>query len=366
MDKPINVAVVGCGYWGPNLIRNFRSLPGSRLRTVCDVSQERLAYIKGLYSELEGTEDFDHLVNDEDIDAIAIATPVWTHFGLAKKSLCSGKHTFIEKPMASSVSQCKELIDLAEIKKLTLMVGHTFIYSTPVRKIKGIVGSSEIGELLYISSQRLNLGLFQKDINVAWDLAPHDISIILYIMGVPPVSVNCQGKAHFSPGIEDVIDMTLHFSNGGFATIHSSWLDPNKVRRMTFVGSKKMILYDDNEPLEKIKIYDKRVEAPPHYDTFAEFHYSYHYGDMYSPHLNQVEPLKVQCQHFLDCIQSGSKPQSSGLDGLQVVQILEAASKSLKNDGGRVEINGLEQLEAAPFIEADKQPFVPARQHVKP
>jgi len=329
------------------------------------VSQERLAYIKGLYPELEGTEDFDHLVNDEDIDAIAIATPVWTHFGLAKKSLLSGKHTFIEKPMASSGSQCKKLIDLAESKKLALMVGHTFIYSTPVRKIKGIVDSGEIGELLYISSQRLNLGLFQKDIKVAWDLAPHDISIILCIMGEPPLSVNCQGKAHFSPGIEVVIDMTLHFSNGGFATIHSSWLDPNKVRRMTFVGSKKMILYDDNEPLEKIKIYDKRVEAPPHYDTFAEFQYSYHYGDTYSPYLKQVEPLKAQCQHFLDCIQSGSKPQSSGLDGLQVVQILEAASKSLKDDGGRVEINGLEQLEAAPFIEADKQPFVPARQHVK-
>ncbi len=361
MDKLINVAVVGCGYWGPNLIRNFRSLPGSRLRTVCDVSQERLAYIKGLYPELEATEDFDHLVNDEEIDAIAIATPVWTHFGLARKSLLSGKHIFIEKPMASSVSQCKELIDLAEIKKLTLMVGHTFIYSTPVRKIKAIVDSGEIGELLYISSQRLNLGLFQKDINVPWDLAPHDISIILYIMGISPFSVNCQGKAHVSPGIEDVTNMTLDFPNGGFATVHSSWLDPNKVRRMTFVGSKKMILYDDNEPLEKIKIYDKRVEAPPHYNTFAEFHYSYHYGDMYSPHLNQVEPLKVQCQHFLNCIQSGSKPQSGGLDGLKVVQILEAASKSLKNDGGRVEINGLEQLEAAPFIEADKQPFVPAR-----
>jgi predicted dehydrogenase len=174
--------------------------------------------------------------------------------------------------MASSSAQCEELIELAEILNLTLMVGHTFVYSTPVRKIKEIVDHGDIGELLYISSQRLNLGLFQKDINVAWDLAPHDISIILFIMGDAPVSVNCQGKAHMRSGIEGVTNMSLNFSNGGFATIQSSWLDPNKVRRMTFVGSKMMILYDDNEPLEKIKIYDKRVEIPPHYDTFAEFH----------------------------------------------------------------------------------------------
>lgn len=365
MQKVINVGVIGCGYWGPNLIRNFRSLPECHLRIVCDVNHERLAYIKRLYPELETTEDFDHLANDKEIDAIAIATPVWTHFGLAKKSLSSGKDTFIEKPMASSVSQCKELIDLAEIKKLTLMVGHTFIYSTPVRRIKAIVDSGEIGELLYISSQRLNLGLFQKDINVAWDLAPHDISIILYIMGVSPASVNCQGKSHVSPGIEDVTNMTLDFPNGGFATVQSSWLDPNKVRRMTFVGTKKMILYDDNEPLEKIKIYDKRVEAPPHYNTFAEFHYSYHYGDMYSPHLNQVEPLKVQCQHFLDCIQGGSKPQSSGLDGLQVVQILEAALESLKKGGARVELDGLDQEAGVAFIENEKQTSVPARRHLE-
>jgi predicted dehydrogenase len=201
------------------------------------------------------------------------------------------------------------------------------------------VKSGDIGEIQYIASRRLNLGLFQKDINVAWDLAPHDISIILYLLEKPPVSVNCQGKAHIHKDIEDVTNMSLNFDNGGFATIHSSWLDPNKIREMVIVGSKRMIVYNDNEPLEKIKIYDKRVEAPPHYDTFAEFTYSYHYGDAYIPYIKQTEPLKVETQHFLDCIRSGKKPESSGLEGLRVIQILEASSRSLKNDGAKVEID---------------------------
>ena len=333
-----NIGVVGCGYWGPNLIRNFRSLDECRTKLVCDVREERLAHIKQLYPETEITTEFERLIDDDEIDAIAIATPVHLHFELAEKSLLAGKHTFVEKPMAESVAQCERLIELAEDKNLTLMVGHTFIYSTPVRRIKEIVDSRDIGDLLCISSQRLNLGLFQKDLNVAWDLAPHDISIILYVMGVYPVSINCQGKSHVTQGIEDVTNMTLDFPNGGFATIYNSWLDPNKVRRMTFAGSKRMILYDDTEPLEKIKIYDKRVEVPPHYDTFAEFHYSYHYGDMYAPYLQQVEPLKVQCQHFLDCIRNGAEPETSGLAGLQVVQILEAASESLKRDGAKVDL----------------------------
>jgi predicted dehydrogenase len=273
------------------------------------------------------------------VDAVVIATPVHLHYELAKKSLEAGKHTFVEKPMTQTSEQGNELVRIAAKKKLTLMVGHTFIYSAPVRRIKEIVISGDIGEVQYISSRRLNLGLFQKDINVAWDLAPHDISIILYFLGKPPISVNCQGKAHIHKDIEDVTNMSLDFENGGFATIHSSWLDPNKIREMIIVGSKKMIVYNDNEPLEKIKIYDKRVEAPPHYDTFAEFHYSYHYGDMIAPYIKQTEPLKVETQHFLDCIKTGKTPESSGVDGLRVIQILEASSRSLKNGGARVEID---------------------------
>jgi predicted dehydrogenase len=333
-----NVAVVGCGYWGPNLIRNFSSLSECKVRLVCDVDKDRLAHMRTLYPEVETTSQFDHIVNNAEIDAVAIATPVCFHFEMARRSLQAGKHTFIEKPMASSVAECEKLGELAEKQNLALMVGHTFIYSQSVRKIRQIVNSGDLGEIQYISSRRLNLGLFQKDINVAWDLAPHDISIILYIMNEEPVSVNCQGKAHIAPDIEDVTNITLNFPNGGFATIHSSWLDPNKVREMKFVGTKKMLVYDDVEPMEKIKIYDKCVKTPPHYNTFAEFHYSYHYGDMCSPYVKQVEPLKVECQHFLDCIKKGTKPDSSGVEGLKVVQILEAASHSLKNGGGRVTI----------------------------
>jgi len=338
MQDAVGVAVVGCGYWGPNLIRNLVALPGCRLKRVCDIDEQRLEHVLGLYPGLEGSTDYDELIQDEEIGAIAIATPVRTHYELARKSLEAGKHTFVEKPMASSSVESRELIDLAEERGLTLMVGHVFIYCSAVRKIKEIVDSGDIGEILYISSRRLNLGLFQKDINVAWDLAPHDISIILYLMGDSPVSVNCQGKAHVSQGIEDVTNMSLNFPNGGLATIHSSWLDPNKIREMTIVGSKKMILYDDTEPLEKIRIYDKRVETPPHYDTFAEFQYSYHYGDMHAPYLKQVEPLRAECQDFLNSIRTGSKPDSNGWEGFRVVQILEASSESLRNGGGSVSI----------------------------
>ena len=295
--------------------------------------------MKKLYSSVETTKDFDKIVADKEVDAVVVATPVHLHYELAKKALEAGKHVFIEKPMTQTSEQSNELVQIATKKKLTLMVGHTFIYSAPVRRIKEIVKSGDIGEIQYISSRRLNLGLFQKDINVAWDLAPHDIAIILYLLGKPPVSVNCQGKAHINKDIEDVTNMSLDFDNGGFATIHSSWLDPNKIREMVIVGSKRMIVYNDNEPLEKIKIYDKRVEAPPHYDTFAEFQYSYHYGDMIAPYIKQTEPLKVEAQHFLDCIQTGKTPETSGVDGLRVIQILEASSRSLKNGGAKIEID---------------------------
>jgi len=338
MKQPINVGVVGCGYWGPNLIRNFRSLPACNLKAMCDTSEQRLSHMRTLYSDVEACSDYEHLLNGMGLDAVVIATPVRLHHSLAKASLQAGKHTFIEKPMAASSAECEELIELARQQGLVLMVGHTFLYSPPVRKIKEIIDHGDIGEIRYINSRRLNLGLFQKDINVAWDLAPHDISIILYIMGHEPQTVNCRGDAHITPGIEDVTTMCLSFDQGRSAIIQSSWLDPRKVREMTVVGSKRMIVYDDVAPLEKIRIYDARVERPPHYDTFAEFQYSYHYGDMYAPYVKQDEPLKVECQHFLDCIRSGKTPLTSGRHGWEIVTILEAASQSLKQGGGRVEV----------------------------
>lgn len=336
MKESIVVGVVGCGYWGPNLVRNLKGLPNCVLKAMCDTNEARLRHMRSLYSDVEGVTDYDHLLNGVGLDAVVVATPVKYHYPLAKASLLAGKHTFIEKPMASNTAECEELIEIAERKGLVLMVGHTFLYSAAVRKIVDIMHAGDLGEIRYINSRRLNLGLFQKDINVAWDLAPHDISIILHILGEPPLVVNCQGNAHVTPGIEDVTNISLTFRQKRFATIQSSWLEPRKVREMTIVGTRRMIVYDDLQTHEKIKIYDVRVERPPHYDTFADFHYSYHYGDSYIPHLKQEEPLKTECQHFLDCIEKGTEPLSGGNEGLELVRILEAASQSLKNHGAPV------------------------------
>jgi predicted dehydrogenase len=336
MTKPIKVGVVGCGYWGPNLIRNFRSLPDCQLKVMCDLNPERLEHLGALYPEVEGTSDFKHVLNGIGLDAVVIATAVKSHHALAKASLMAGKHVFIEKPMAASSEECQELLELAQKKGRILMVGHTFLYSPAVRKIKQLVDSGDIGEIRYICARRLNLGLFQKDINVTWDLAPHDISIIQHIMEEQPLSVNCRGSANITPGIEDVTTMTLSFRKQRSAIIQSSWLDPRKVREMTIVGSKRMIVYDDVAPLEKIRIFDARVEIPPHYDTFAEFQYAYHYGDMYAPYIKQEEPLKTECQHFVDCIRNGTTPLTDGQKGLDLVRILEAASDSLKRGGALV------------------------------
>ncbi|MDQ2867379.1 MAG: Gfo/Idh/MocA family oxidoreductase [Verrucomicrobiota bacterium] len=341
MHKPIKIGLVGCGYWGPVLVRNLHGLPGCELKAICDLSESRLKHVKGLYPDLETVADYEQLLNGYNLDAVVVSTPVKHHYALAKAALLAGKHVFIEKPMASSAAQCEELIDLAERYSRVLMVDHIFLYSAPVRRIAEIVQAGDIGEIRYINCRRLNLGLFQKDINVAWDLAPHDISIILHILGEFPVSVNCQGNAHITPGIEDVTNMSLHFRRGRFATIQSSWLEPRKIREMTIVGSHRMIVYDDLQTHEKIRIYDVRVERPPHYDTFAQFQYSYHYGDSYIPHIHQEEPLRVACQHFLECIETGSQPSSSGREGLELVHILEAASASLKSDGASVKLPSL-------------------------
>ncbi len=348
MKTQIRVGVVGCGYWGPNLIRNFRSLTDCNLQLMCDISEQRLKHLKGLYPEVTGETNFDHLLNGAGLDAIVIATAVKYHYAMAKASLEAGKHTFIEKPMASSSTQCEELVDIARKNGLVLMIGHTFLYSPVVRKIKEIVDSGDIGEIRYIAARRLNLGLYQKDINVAWDLAPHDISIILHIMDELPRTVNCRGAAHVTPGVEDVTSMCLSFRKNRTAIIHNSWLDPRKIREMTIVGSQRMIVYDDVAQLEKLRVFDARVERPPHYDTFAEFQYAYHYGDMYVPYIKQEEPLKAECQHFLDCIRDGTEPLTNGARGLELVRILEASSASLKQNGASVDLfpNATENVRA--------------------
>jgi predicted dehydrogenase len=334
--REISVGIVGCGYWGPLLVRNFLNLPNCTVAAVCDANEARLKHLRGLYPSVPYVTDYDKFFGEFDLDAIVIATPVKSHYPLAKASLLAGKHTFIEKPMAASSAECEELIELAKTSGSILMVDHTFLFSAAVRKIVEIVDAGDIGDIRYINSRRLNLGLFQKDINVAWDLAPHDISIILHVLGEFPVSVNCQGNAHVTPNIEDVTNMSLTFRHKRFATIQSSWLEPRKVREMTIVGSRRMIVYDDLQTHEKIKVYDVRVERPPHYDTFAEFQYSYHYGDSYIPHLVQEEPLKAVCHHFVECIETGVTPITNGRTGFELVRILEAATASLKMSGAPI------------------------------
>src|ERR1044072_2589125 len=335
--KKLNVGVVGCGYWGPNLIRNFRGLGDCKLKMICDLDEKRLAHLKNLYPEVETTTDYKGMLANGGLDAGIIAKAGCTHHPLAKAALLAGKHVFVEKPLAASVAEAEEMNALAREKGLVLMVGHTFLYSATVRKIKEIVDRGDIGEIRYINARRLNLGLYQKDINVTWDLAPHDISIVQYILDDLPLSVNCQGTAHVTAGVEDVPTLCLNFKKERTAIIQSSWLDPRKVREMTIVGSKRMIVYDDVAPLEKIRIYDARVESPARYDTFAEFQYAYHYGDMYVPYVKQEEPLKIECQHFLDCINPSRVPLTSGEIGMELVRILEAASVSLQRGGAPVD-----------------------------
>lgn len=339
----MKLAVIGCGYWGPNLVRNFIQSRKVDEVICCDINPQRLQHMKQLYPSVGIVSDHTELLERGDLDAVAIATPVRSHYPLAREFLTHGKHVIVEKPLSHSSETAMELVKLAEMKDRILMVDHTFEYTAAVNKIKEIIDSGELGEILYVSSTRVNLGLFQPDINVVWDLAPHDISIILYTMGKLPVSVNCQGKAHYKPEIEDVATTTLNFDNGFIAFIHTSWLDPNKIRKTTFVGSKKMLVYDDVESQEKIKIYDKGVEVPPYYDTFADFHFSYRYGDIYSPRIEDYEPLKKECEHFLRCISGEDEPLTNGFSGMRVVSILEAANRSLKLAGRAVPIRTFDE-----------------------
>lgn len=335
----LGTAVVGCGYWGPNLARVLQNRPGSTLVAVHDTDARRLSEVAAKFPQAKAYGELDELLADPGIDAVAVATPVPTHFPIARACLLAGKHVLIEKPMATSSAECLELIRLAGERSLTLMVGHTFLYSGAVNLISEIIRSGDIGDVTYINSQRLNLGIFQSEINVAWDLAPHDLSIILHIFGESPLSLNCQGQALVSEGVEDVTNLSLTFSSRRFATIQSSWVEPRKVRQMTFVGTRKMIVYDDLQPLEKIRIHDVRVDRPPHYDNLAEFQYSYHYGDCHIPRLEQSEPLGRMCEHFVDCVANGRTPLSGGAEGLELVRILEASSRSLKASGAPVSLS---------------------------
>jgi predicted dehydrogenase len=328
-DKEIKVGVIGAGYWGPNLIRNFVETPKSRVVAVADFSEDRLNRIHTTYPQIHCVRNFREFFT-MGLDAVIIATPPATHYEIAKEVLNHDLHVFVEKPITLQSDQAAELVDLAASKDLTLMVGHAFEFNVGVQKLKTMIDEGELGKIHYIDSARLNLGLYQQGTNVLWDLAPHDISILCYILGKEPISVIAQGTSCISKGIYDVLYMNLMFPDNILAHVHVSWLDPAKVRRVTVVGSKKMVIFNDIEN-DKIKIVDKGVCTPAEADSFTEFQFSYRNGDILTPYLRFVEPLRQESQHFLESILNHTKPITDGEDGLRVVRVLEAAQRSLTN-----------------------------------
>ena len=334
----IRIGVIGCGYWGPNLIRNFSHLKGSDVLMCSDLGEDRLAHMRNIYPKIETTTDYRRLLARPDIDAIVVATPPETHFKLTTEALRAGKHVFVEKPLSLNGTEGAAMVAEAEKAKRVLMVGHTFVYTAAVNKIKEVIDSGELGEIFYVSTTRVNLGIFQEHVNVIWDLAPHDVSILNYILDRMPESVATQASCCIRKNVEDVAFINVRYSGNILAHIHVSWLNPNKIRSTTVVGSRKMLVYDDISALEKIRIYDKGVTVTPHYDTFGEFQLSYRYGDILIPRLDDAEPLKVACQHFVDCVEKGMRARSSGAHGLDVVRVLEAADASIREGGRSIDI----------------------------
>ncbi len=332
---PIHVAVVGLGHWGPNLARNIHALPHARLYALCDADAARLQQWAERYPMARAVRDFDRLLEDPALDAVMLATPVRTHYPLARAALQAGKHVFVEKPLARTAQEAQDLVQLAESQGLILMVGHVFLYNAAVRQVKAYIDSGELGEIYYIYAQRLNLGIVRQDVNALWNFAPHDISIINYWLDATPTRVHAQGYAYLQPNIEDVVFMNLEYPGGQAVGVHVSWLDPNKVRRMTVVGSKKMVVYDDVSPDAKIRLYDKGVDRRPgnglgRYATFGEFQLLLRAGDLLIPKIPFTEPLRVECQAFVDAIRTGEPPLADGRNGLAVVQVLEAADRAMK------------------------------------
>jgi predicted dehydrogenase len=332
-------AVIGLGHWGPNWVRNLHQLRCASRLVCCDLSRDRRENVRRLYPGVKLAEDLDDILGDREIEAVLVATPVSTHFEIARRCLLAGKSVLVEKPLATSRRETSELIQLARQTRRVLMVGHTFEYSAPVLKAREIIESGELGDIFYISSVRANLGLFQRDINVVWDLATHDISIILLLLGQVPYAVSCQGQSHCRADIEDVALLTMHFANKRIAFVHVSWLDPNKIRRTTIVGSKKMLVYDDTALQEKIRVYDKGVTVSPYYDSYGDFQLSYRYGDIHIPRIEETEPLRAECEHFVDCIKSATTPNTDGINGMRVVSVLEAAAQSLREGGQSVPVD---------------------------
>ena len=339
IDAPVRVAVVGAGEWGKNHVRTFSQLRGGHLTAVCDLDEARLALVRSQYPRVRTTGNYDEVVRDRSVDAVVIASFASQHYGQARQALAEGKHVLVEKPMTLGVAEAEELVELARGVGRCLMVGHLLLYHPAVVAMKRLVSSGEIGDLFYLYSQRLNLGRVRRDENALWSFGPHDVAVALHLFGVEPEVVTAKGEAYLQPGIADVVFVTLHFPHKKMAHIHLSWLDPHKTRRTTVVGSRKMVVFDDMEPTDKIRIYDKGVDIRPQYESYEDYLHV-RFGDILIPHIGTAEPLRVECQRFLECIRTGETPVSDGPHGLQVIRVLSAAQRSLDLDGAPVPVKG--------------------------
>lgn len=338
----LNIGVVGYGYWGPNVARNFHAAAGAKLVAVSDISEKRLAAAQATFPFITAIKDPLELIRSKSVDAVAIVTPVFAHHEMAKAALLAGKHIFIEKPFTATSDQARELIDLAAKRNLRIMVDHTFLFTGAVKKIKQVIDSGELGKLLFYDSVRVNLGLFQHDVNVIWDLAPHDLSIMAHVIDKKPVALAAHGSIHFEGKYEDIAYVSIEFEGNGFiAHFHVNWLSPVKVRQTLISGDKKMLVWDDLSPDEKVKIYDRGVDiksANGQKNGIHELLVSYRSGDVYIPKLEATEALKAEAQYFVECVEKSQEPFNDGQAGLQVVRLLEAADESLKHGGKRIEL----------------------------
>jgi predicted dehydrogenase len=334
----IKVGVIGYGYWGPNLVRNFTAAPGSEVVAVCDLREERLTPLRKIYPSLRTYRNATELIRDTAIDAVIISTPVSSHFELAMEALTAGKHVLVEKPLASRSDDARRLIDEAARRRLVLMVDHTFVYTDAVRKMRQLICAGELGEIYYYDAVRVNLGLFQHDVNVIWDLAIHDLSIMDYVLPTKPVAVSATGISHVQGQPENVAYITLFFPSTQIAHVHVNWLTPVKVRHTLIGGSEKMILYDDLDPSEKLKVYDKGITVTPGPEDVYRMLVSYRLGDMWAPRLDNTEALQIEARHFIDCIEHGTVPETDGPAGLRMVHMIEAAETSLQERGRLVDL----------------------------
>jgi len=335
----ITVGVIGYGYWGPNLVRNFVEAPGGRVGFVTDMRAERLAHVTARYPSARVSTDYRDLINDPAVDAVAIATPVSSHFDLAMTALRAGKHVLVEKPMTATSEQALALIDEAEKRRLVLMVDHTFVYTNAVKKIRELTQGGDLGEIYYYDSVRINLGLFQHDVNVLWDLAVHDLSIMDYVLAQTPVSVSATGLAHVAGQPENIAYMTMFFDGRLIAHVHVNWLAPVKVRRTLLGGSRRMIVFDDLEASEKIKVYDRGISVNPSAENLYQMLIGYRAGDMWAPQLPLAEALQTEARHFIECINQRKTPTTDGHAGLRVVRLLEAATQSLARHGALIPVD---------------------------